>query len=338
VRQQRLLSIQYLRAVAALSILLFHLTLRYGAATPISSFRTDLFFIMSGFILWVITVDRPANPGEFLLKRIIRIVPHYWLATVATALLILIKPNFTYGHQLDVFRFIGSLVFFPTLAGDRILPVVLQAWPLVYEMMFYLLFAMSLFVRQAFRPYVLASMLCTLMACHLSTTEPHIVAATNPNIIGEFLAGILLGVLWTNCVLPPRTAAAVFFVGILSLMLAEYYQISAVPALRAGIPSLLVVAGAAFYEKTQRVVQISLMRVLGDASYSIFIWHVFVSIILHGLLLRTHFPVQLQFVIEVIGTIFFCCVIYITLERPLNDALRRLFAARSAQHAAPQLP
>jgi exopolysaccharide production protein ExoZ len=109
---KEVLSIQYLRAVAALSVLAFHIIVRFDGALPIGASGVDIFFVVSGFVMWATTADRRITPAEFMLRRIIRIVPNYWIATAATALLILVRPNFMYGHELDLYRFIGSL-FFP---------------------------------------------------------------------------------------------------------------------------------------------------------------------------------------------------------------------------------
>jgi exopolysaccharide production protein ExoZ len=331
--KRELYGIQYLRGIAALSVLAFHLTLRYGGTLTIGSFRIDLFFVISGFIMWVITDDRDIAPSVFMLRRVVRLVPNYWVATVATALLILAKPNFTYGHQLDLYRFVGSLFFIPTLAGDRILPVVLQAWTLLYEMMFYILIAASLLVEQRYRWRFIAATLCGLAALHVLLPEAHIVSMTDPNILLEFLAGVLLGVLWKRYDIPSAWALLFLVIGLIGFADSEYFHPNVPPMLKFGIPSVLVVAGAVYYEKTKSVPNIRILRVLGEASYSIFLWHVWVSLILEGFLLHLHLPLKAQFILEMTGTVFFSCLICIWVERPITEYLRSLVARRSLQLA-----
>jgi exopolysaccharide production protein ExoZ len=94
-----------------------------------------------------------------------------------------------------------------------------------------------------------------------------------------------------------------------------------------------VVAGAVYYEKKKSVPNIRLLRLLGDASYSIFLWHVWVSLVLEGFLLRLHLPLAAQFILEVSGTVFLSCLICIWIERPLTEYLRALVARRSFQLA-----
>jgi peptidoglycan/LPS O-acetylase OafA/YrhL len=333
--KQELLTIQYLRGLASLFILGFHLTLRYGGTIAVGGFRTDLFFVISGFIMWAITVDRTVDPATFMLRRIVRLVPNYWLATMATALLILTKPNFTYGHKLDPSRFIGSLFFLPTLSHDRILPVVLQGWTLVYEMMFYILIAASLLVAQRHRPFFIAAALGALVIIHALLPEAHFLSLTNPNILLEFLAGVLLGVIWKNSRLPAGWAVLLLVAGSIGFALSEYYRPDVLPILKFGIPSVLTVAGAVYYEKSKGVPDIRLLRFLGDASYSIFTWHVFVSIIIDGLLLHLHLPIKVQFVLEISSTVMLSCLIYVWMERPMTNYLRGLIAHKPMQPVRP---
>jgi exopolysaccharide production protein ExoZ len=317
-QKQELYSIQYLRAFASLSVVAFHLTDRYGGSVLVGSSGVDIFFVISGFIMWVTTADRRITPAEFAKKRIVRIVPNYWIATVATALLILVRPNFMYGHELDVTRFFGSLFFLPTLASGKILPVVLQGWTLVFEMIFYVLFAISLMVRQQARIYLLMATLGALTICHGWATEPHVAAITNP-ILLEFLAGVLLGRIWQSSSTAPGVAMALFLAGVAALALSEYFKPELPQLLKFGVPAGLVVAGSAFYEKTGKLANIRLFQFLGDASYSIYIWHVAAASVLQGVLLRFHLSLALQIVLEGIGTVLLTCIIYVFVERPITQ-------------------
>ena len=334
---KEVLSIQYLRAVAALSVLAFHIIVRFDGSLPIGASGVDIFFVVSGFVMWATTADRRITPAEFMLKRIIRIVPNYWIATVATALLILVRPNFMYGHELDLSRFIGSLFFLPTLSGDKLLPVVLQGWTLIYEMIFYILFAVSLFSKQRHRPYLIAGTLCALAMLHASTTEPHIVSVTNP-ILLEFLAGVLVGVLWKNSVIAPGIAVSLFAAGAMGLLLSECLQPDLPQVVRFGIPAVLLVAGSVFYEKTRGVLEIRMLRFLGAASYSIYLWHVVLAAILDGLLLRIHLPPIMHALLAAAGTVFFTCIIYISIERPITRHIHMLIPTRPLQPAKEQIP
>ena len=70
----RLLSIQYLRATAALMVVGYHVCL-FGFRTgfEIGAAGVDVFFIISGFILWTVAAERPLPPLTFLWRRIGRV-------------------------------------------------------------------------------------------------------------------------------------------------------------------------------------------------------------------------------------------------------------------------
>ena len=78
---RRLDGIQHLRALAAIGVVLFHAAERSGLHFTIGAAGVDVFFVISGFIMWIITAGRPVTPNAFLRERILRIVPLYWLAT-----------------------------------------------------------------------------------------------------------------------------------------------------------------------------------------------------------------------------------------------------------------
>ena len=82
-------NIQYLRGVAATSVALFHTSVNMSTfAWPSSLARDfgdcgiDVFFVISGFVMFFVTKDNSMSPRRVLLRRIIRIVPLYWLATI----------------------------------------------------------------------------------------------------------------------------------------------------------------------------------------------------------------------------------------------------------------
>ena len=91
--------LQYLRAVAALMVVFHHARwlfpadciLNTAAWSEFGSRGVDIFFVISGFVMAYSTRSfdpagsRPAQAADFLVKRLIRVVPLYWVATLWTA-------------------------------------------------------------------------------------------------------------------------------------------------------------------------------------------------------------------------------------------------------------
>ncbi|MET0430390.1 MAG: acyltransferase, partial [Microvirga sp.] len=91
----KLVHVQVLRALAALSVAFLHaqhdaLTLAGRAGTVLAlpdrlpwMAGVDVFFVISGFIMVYSSRDlfaRPGGPAVFLARRVARVVPLYWAA------------------------------------------------------------------------------------------------------------------------------------------------------------------------------------------------------------------------------------------------------------------
>src|ERR1700742_3051032 len=107
------LSIQYLRGLAALGVLLFHASQRAGGAFGAGAAGGDVFFVISGFIMWTAAARRAAGPGDFLLRRAGRIAPLYWTMTLLIVGLDLLRPSLFPNMRLNPPHVILSLLFLP---------------------------------------------------------------------------------------------------------------------------------------------------------------------------------------------------------------------------------
>lgn len=153
----RLLDLQILRLLAASLVVADHTTgslIDHGA--PISQFRnpadlwgnagTSAFFVLSGLIMVRQSASlfgAKGGPALFLYRRLTRIVPMYWIATLFFVYLFGLgkKPHFW--PQL-----LCSLFFIPNFLGlgDVLSPLLQPGWTLNFEMAFYLIFAVALFL------------------------------------------------------------------------------------------------------------------------------------------------------------------------------------------------
>jgi len=96
-KSAEVLSVQYLRAVAALLIVFHHARQFPGfeaaVGTTVGNTGVDIFFVISGFVM-AVTAGRAGYPAlRFLERQILRFVPLYWSMTVLTALLLLVAPD-----------------------------------------------------------------------------------------------------------------------------------------------------------------------------------------------------------------------------------------------------
>jgi exopolysaccharide production protein ExoZ len=278
----RIESIQFLRFVAATIVVLYHSTVELGPHmagdnqsallryTRIGAVGVHLFFVISGVIMVFTTYKggrQMLSPGAFLLRRLIRIFPIYWLYC---ALYLVISSG-----PIDFGANLSALLLIPPFSAMIIGP----GWTLSYELYFYFAFAIALSLRKL--KLVLTSVaLCFFASIGLRVLFFHpnnlspLDVATNPLLI-EFILGTWIGaMLVANRRLPCLLADAMTAVGICGLALWLIFDLGSLPSLITwGIPSALIVGGMAFRE--QRIGSFGLRRLsaLGDSSYSLYLIH-----------------------------------------------------------------
>jgi exopolysaccharide production protein ExoZ len=314
-----LLSIQYLRAFAAIAVVLFHAAKMTRHSFEAGAAGVDVFFVISGFLMWTIGRRYEAMPFGFLAKRAGRIVPLYWLLTLAlAALALLVPPPFHgYGPKPSAVHLLASLFFVPENGA----PVIVAGWTLNFEVFFYLLFALSLLLAARTRLFALTATLggLFLLGQWFRPGSPILVVATSPLLL-EFLGGVWLGKAWTEGIrLPAWAGAAAVIAGVTAIVAVPRFGIypETVRAYVWGLPALFVVGGALSLEP---IVGVRALKFLGDASYSIYLVHV-TALAWAGLALAPlHMPFAVGYAVCVALAIGAGCLCHAFVERPLLDA------------------
>lgn len=149
-----LYSLQALRALAAWVVVCHHfmqIFFDFHASGPIGQFLAsrgavgvDVFFVISGMVIYLSTRDKPLAPQRFLLNRVLRIVPAYWFYTALMGLMLLCASHWMPHQVLEWQHFMLSLLFIPAEnpGGYGMYPTLNVGWTLNFEMFFYLLFSL----------------------------------------------------------------------------------------------------------------------------------------------------------------------------------------------------
>jgi exopolysaccharide production protein ExoZ len=286
--KEKLLGVQYLRAVAALMVACLHLADRMplyrGYLTFTWPFRSaglgsgvDIFFVISGFVMYVTAIEN--QPGRFIRRRIARIVPLYWFLTIVVAILAVASPGILRSTDFSPRYLIESLAFIPYANPSQhgqIFPMLVPGWSLNFEMFFYAIFAAALFCPLRWR---LPTMIITIGALwaagrafpQLSTSTAS-VTYTAPVLI-LFIAGILLGWAYRRGLLrlPPAVAGVVLLAGF-AVMLSPSganFEVNCCAA-------TAMVAGTVALDAMGTTPRIAWLMLLGDASYSLYLLHPFI--------------------------------------------------------------
>ncbi|MDP3738063.1 MAG: acyltransferase [Hyphomonadaceae bacterium] len=347
-------NIQVLRAVAALAVVLHHTQFWLSSIyyTPLFALvgrsGVDLFFLISGFIMVHTTRDGMRSAPQFWTDRAIRVVPLYWLGTTLVLLLVLagMTPLGVPGaNTVDV---VTSYLFIPDLdANGEARPILDVGWTLNYEMYFYLLFGLTLFIRPQARALLLltAAFAAVWLFVKLTPGLPFVVSHYGSALTFEFLIGGAIA-LWyqrpagETAVKRPLLGAALVAAGLVAVLLAGWKFAVIVndnPELRVaafGGPAILVLVGALLLERAGVRAKSGLLLLLGAASYSIYLVHPIVLPSVMSLFADT-FPGstrvhKLAAMVVSFGLASSAGVaVYLWIERPMTAWLRAVLKRRA---------
>ncbi|UPG94986.1 acyltransferase family protein [Luteibacter aegosomatissinici] len=286
-------NIQGMRAIAALMVVSCHMfwslvPMRTHWAKPffadVGPAGVDVFFVISGFIIYHVIqrsiasmdqVGRGRAVFTFAAKRFIRIYPLYWIAFAVACLVMVWSPP----TALPLKRPIIALL---TLVDSIPNYVVGVAWTLTYEVYFYAVAALSLLILGKRAQWGLAIWFSVLTgaavvsAWHAWSAPLDYLFAP---ILLEFLLGAAVGMLVERGV---RVFHGAMFLVAMAWIAIGTWFVARDPAsypLRVlcwGIPAAVFIYGVATLEVRRRWIMPRSLQYLGDASFSIYLWHVIV--------------------------------------------------------------
>jgi len=281
---RQFVSIQFLRGFAAMLVLVSHVaegpigdTAHISHPFPVGASGVDIFFVISGFIMWSSTAQRPNDVLAFWTARAVRIVPLYWIYTFLTLIW------YVYNNEIPAtFRYseiVRSLLFVPftnSINGTSV-PILGVGWTLNYEALFYLVFGLGLLIgRPAWRFAGVCGVLVLLCLCRpfVNTGSAFAFRFTSPLFL-EFGAGMAIAILLSSrrFRIPPWAGAALALAGAVCLVFAAYRLPAAPRTIVFGIPAALIVLGVVVLDPVLDGRRFPPLKLLGDASYSIYLSH-----------------------------------------------------------------
>jgi exopolysaccharide production protein ExoZ len=289
-----------------------------------------LFFILSGFLFWWVTAGQEGAAARFMLRRSARLVPLYWLVTLT----VFVASWVGLSHRVpfaagDLWQ---SLLFIPHTDARTglIVPVLQPGWILDYEFPFCVVFSLGLLLREGLRIWALTLLLGSLVVVGVlfHPTNPVLATYTRPLLL-EFLAGIWLARTWRRHTLPIWLCGVLLGVGVVASFGLPAVRPQDVPAIvTAGPSAFLCVVGGMGLERAHWP-EIRWLKRIGDASYSIFLWHI--PVIVGMTLVLGRLGVR-DGLVSVTATIPACVVVgmvlYQLLERPITQWLFGLIDIR----------
>jgi exopolysaccharide production protein ExoZ len=263
---------------------------RLGPPSFVPNSAVDIFFLISGFVMVVTTTRKAMSPAEFFRLRVVRVIPLYWLATIAMIAIAVIASAASGRAFRDTYTpsmIVKSLLFIPYGAIEGVpggvWPILQQGWTLNYEMFFYALFALSLAApRRLGLPALVMTLalLVVLGGLYGPFVSPLASVYTNPLLL-EFLLGMILARRWL------RDGLHDWFPLSVALIVLGLYGIGSQHRGFVTMGSAFFIFAGCLHPKMCAIQSRPLME-LGNASYSIYLVHQFVLEALAWLWLRAY--------------------------------------------------
>lgn len=335
-------SLQVLRFFAAALVLFAHIEdrlLGFGERfnVPVNTvgfpgrLGVDIFFVISGFIMGGLSLrifGQPGSPRKFILDRITRIVPLYWICTLANACFALLASSLGDPARANApsLEFLAKSLFFIPFLDERGIhrPVLQQGWTLDFEMMFYCVFAMCLLLR---RPWGFIALSVTFVAIYVFGAFhqlPVPLEVWSDPIIFEFLAGVALALVRERVgpalPVPGSTVLLLLTIG-LTMLLNKNNELH---LLFNAIVATFLVATCVLGRNVKLGYIGRAFSKCGDWSYSLYLTHGFV-LLLVGIVWRKLFGAEhlLAYVVAIVSlSIALSYLSYSWIERPLTSLLR----------------
>lgn len=350
----KLNSIHYLRGIAALLVVAFHakfmlndtysqinlgnLLFQSGEA------GVDLFFIISGFII-ALSTEKYQSASSFVIKRFFRIYPVFFICLIFVAIM-------KYG-QYDITRLFTSLLLIqsnysaagPTFGYNLLYP----AWTLTFEIYFYLVFMISMWINQRHRVLISISFIIIPFVILQNTFINEInlngrLSFATPNGLGflkvpaspmmiEFVYGLLAYYIYRYHKLTINFGTFITCLIIYGCSLSSGYRYGPGPV-NFGMCAGLVIAASILYEKKHAIRNIKPLAILGDISYSLYLVH---TIVLE-LMIRyeTSIPIYSQskgftkLTLFIMTSIILSLFFYKYIEKPMIGLSRRFLKKHAA--------
>jgi peptidoglycan/LPS O-acetylase OafA/YrhL len=254
--RERFYELDLLRFLAAVAVVLFHYTFRgavgggpvpfelpvLDAVSRYGYLGVDLFFMISGFVILLSAWDR--TPGRFVVSRVSRLYPAYWLACTLTALVVWLAA--VPGLAVEPRQYVANLTM--VHEAFHIASVDGVYWTLFVELRFYALVGALLLLGLVRRiELFLAAWLAVAGASYLGLESRVVDFFLIPEWCSYFVAGCVCYLVRRNGFNPKRTALLLASFGLSVLFAVERQAQLAVDLGRSFDAGVLVATIALFY-------------------------------------------------------------------------------------------
>ena len=315
--QGKLYSIQALRGVGALAVVIYHalslfpfITFRAGAA------GVDLFFVISGIVM-SISITEKTKPWDFLIRRIVRVAPMYWIATTLAIIYFALRYDMTISTE----HVVTSYLFLPP-PKEFVFPVLYPGWTLNFEMFFYLILSLLILINKN----TTYTAICILLM--IGSLSKNLSGVTGSYYLTEgileFALGLMIGQLIKSGYIPKKAPSIILITSSIALFaINNYFKSDGFIAW--GIPSALLIIGCLGFDSS-KLMKSRAVQFFGEASYSIYLFHALAIWVIDWTFPTQKSPIHL--ISAILLSVIIGSAAYKTIEQPLLKIMLTLLKTK----------
>ena len=314
-------NLQYLRAFAAIIVVMFHIigTANFYDFYPKyfnmmggwGASGVHIFFVLSGFVMLHSLLNQERSALIFIKSRLIRIVPIYWFVTFLVVLSFVITPSSFINRENPNILWIAESMFFLSGFISEKWPVLAVGWTLELEMLFYIVFGLSLLLSKWNQRYLFNFIVLVSIAILIDSF-----------IIFEFIFGMFAAFIYNNYNLSQLKGLFLAIIGFFLLLSSMSNSYNFHYLLYWGLPSSMIVLGLSYSKQYHFL----FLKHLGDASYSLYLIHVLVISIFYKTInsLSIFINNDLLAIFCLLLCIIASLILYIFIERPITKYIKSI--------------
>ncbi len=351
-KEKPLISIQVLRGIASLIVFYHHLSGNFSKTCHITSphayfsygfFGVDIFFVLSGFIIYKSSqklIGQPHKLKAYFGKRFKRVFPIYWLITLPLLLtsFLIAKSNYVFSFK----NILATLMLLPN--HDAINAV---SWTLSYELFFYIIFGLFILSNRLvyFGLLILGISLFNIFSGYFGDSLIHksefyfYVSPFN----FEFFAGIIIAKYFSELSFKPIYS---LFLILISLVILIKFgpnildDVTNIRVLTFGSVSILILLSFLSLEnwsiantQAQNIKPslvfllkstIEVLAKMGDASYMLYLIHFPIIIITNRIIASYTHSILISYCLEFLILLFIPCMAYVLHKKTEKPLLQKI--------------
>jgi len=307
----------------------------------------DFFFVLSGFIFSYVYKEGISSSTvtvkEYIVLRVSRLYPLHFITLIIVLIFQTLRTKFGYEYFVyqfnDLYHFTLNALFAQGGGFGKGWSFNAPTWSVSSEIVTYLLFFYTskyLLKKSYILSYIIFIVLGLIIVLN-KFDYPVLNEKIGRVLIGFFIGCIAyeINLLFNRCKSKPVAifSASIVFLGTIFYLISIGQQLNSWPLLYTIIiyplAIILILNVNIFY----RIFSIKLLAYLGDISYSIYLWHFPIQLIIKTLddllFIHINFSSSQIFILFVLLTIFISILSYEFIEKPISKIIRKKFLTKT---------